>query len=556
MNNIYFDLLKRWGEGLLAHQIREGEEAFQGGFLCPSCKMIHGRTPDAIYPLGVLYKKTGDVRYLKGAKLAFAYGKQLECPDGSLYNDAQAAWPYTTVFLTIAVFESLNSFGDLLDEEFRSSLLSQAKRMSNWLYENLDEHSRPNINYCTTNAYAMCLAGQYLKESKYLERSRHLFDYSLAHFSESGFFYGESKNHDAISKKGCRSIDMGYGLEESIPALVKCAFLFKDEKAMAFLHDRLMDNAPFFLPDGGLDNTFGVRNNKWTYYGSRTSDGISPAYLLFASQEPLFQEIAYRNTELLSRCTVDGLLAGGPDYDKQGEYPCIHHTFEHASAIAFDVDEIEERYLLKTDEKLITETEFNRYYPECDLYRVSKGPYLVDVTGFDFDIPFSAHASGGALTLLYGPNGPMIMGSIIDYFPLPEPTNQQLPHDPATHRPLLPRLVIDGYSSTYDGEAKIEKTEEERTTILKVDGGFATRDGKRLEAKQHTEYRLATDGLSVDIQVEEGATYILPLIQGHLKIRQGKLIQKEEIFYLTGGFQATEYRFEPENSRISLKISS
>ena len=52
MNNIYFDLLKRWGEGLLAHQIREGEEAFQGGFLCPSCKMIHGRTPDAIYPLG------------------------------------------------------------------------------------------------------------------------------------------------------------------------------------------------------------------------------------------------------------------------------------------------------------------------------------------------------------------------------------------------------------------------------------------------------------------------------------------------------------------------
>ena len=59
MNNIYFDLLKRWGDGLLAHQIQEGEEAFKGGFLCPSCKMIHGRTPDAIYPLGVLYKKTG-----------------------------------------------------------------------------------------------------------------------------------------------------------------------------------------------------------------------------------------------------------------------------------------------------------------------------------------------------------------------------------------------------------------------------------------------------------------------------------------------------------------
>ena len=34
----------------------------------------------------------------------------------------------------------------------------------------------------------------------------------------------------------------------------------------------------FMLPDGGWDNSWGTRNYKWTWWGSRTSDGCQPAY--------------------------------------------------------------------------------------------------------------------------------------------------------------------------------------------------------------------------------------------------------------------------------------
>ena len=32
----------------------------------------------------------------------------------------------------------------------------------------------------------------------------------------------------------------------------------------------------FMLPDGAWDNSWGTRNYKWTYWGSRTSDGTVP----------------------------------------------------------------------------------------------------------------------------------------------------------------------------------------------------------------------------------------------------------------------------------------
>lgn len=550
MDNIYLNLLRKWCDGLLSHQLKTDDKAFAGGFLCPSCKMIHGRSPDAIYPLGVLYKISGDERYLKALELVFEYGKQLECADGSFYNDAQAAWPYTTVFQEIATMESLNSFGDLLGASLKEEMKGRAKRMARWLYENLDENSRPNINYCATNSLALQLVGRYFGEKKYLDKSRVLFDYALRHFSENGLFYGESSNHDQKSAKGCLSIDMGYALEESIPSLVKCAFLLEDEGAKSFLKGKLWDNAIFLLPDGGLDNSFGVRNNKWTYYGSRTSDGLSPAYLLFAKDEPVFQEIAYRNTLLMDRCSQGGLLHGGPDYAEEGEYPCLHHTFEHANAIAFVLDEIDPKYLVSSGVELPCQKEFSSYYPELCLHRARRGRYILDVSGYDFNIPFSGHAGGGSVTMLYGPEGPMIMGSVLEYLPLAEPTNQQLPKNPSIHRPLLPRLEKDGHYSCYFIKDEITAETQEKKAVFTVKGGLSTRQGDCLPDHPSFDYELSRDGLRIRIRACEGCKFVLPLIHGNLFVKDGILRGEEGIFFLTGGFNATEYTIFPNDEGI------
>lgn len=56
----YLDLAKQWGDALLRLQIRKMKDpAFDGGILCPACKHIHGRCPDAVYGLMSLADHTG-----------------------------------------------------------------------------------------------------------------------------------------------------------------------------------------------------------------------------------------------------------------------------------------------------------------------------------------------------------------------------------------------------------------------------------------------------------------------------------------------------------------
>ncbi len=92
------------------------------------------------------------------------------------------------------------------------------------------------------------------------------------------------------------------------------------------------------LPDGAWDNSWGSRNYKWTWWGSRTSDGCHPAYILLADHEPKFLEAAHRNLELMSACTHNNLLYGGPTTSQHGDQPCIHHTFTHAKSLATVLD--------------------------------------------------------------------------------------------------------------------------------------------------------------------------------------------------------------------------
>ncbi len=561
-NTIYFQLLKKYCDGLISLQFMGDDKAFYGGFRCRSCKMIHGRSPDAVYPLAVMYKHTGEERYIRAAEACFDYGETMMCDDGALYNDSQTTWRYTTVFHTISVIDTIRSSKDLLSKEFYDKLYSRAERMANWLYHNLDEHSGPNINYATTNALALQLSGMLLDEPRYLAQAKHLAEYAMAHFTDDGLFYGESKNHDAESALGCRSVDIGYDMEESIPALVKYAHLAENEEMLSELTTNLVKMSNFILPDGAIDNSFGNRNNKWTYWGSRTSDGICPAYLILADRVPYFAECAYRNALLQSECTHGGILYGGPHYHKNGQQPCTHHTFEHAIALAFAVDEIDEKYLVSQNVPIPSEAHQATYYKSVNTYKITRGDYLATITGYDFDIPFSGHAGGGTLSMLWNKKaGPMIAASVTDY-ELAEPTNMQQSLDVTHHRSLVPRLVktVDKikYSSSFYPSPEMVMYESDESVRVEVKTGLATRKTEPLVgAEPEIEYTVSKAGVKVKISNAADMTFRLPLIAGEVEILSGRIDKTDEIFFLTGGFEATEYNILPNtDGRVIFKIKA
>lgn len=561
--NLYRKLLKEYCDALISVQDKGADKAFRGGIWCRSCKMIHGRCPDAVYGFVVMAKISGEEKYLRAAKEVFAYGENMLCTDGGLYNDAQAAWRYTTTFHQIAVIEALRAGEGLLDRETAAAFEKRAKGMAEWLYLNLDERSPANINYATTNGLAMALSGNYFRDKRYLERAKRLIDYAMSHISESGFLYGESKPHNKLSDKNCRSVDVGYNVEESVPALVKYAFEIGDEPLKEKLLGIVRAHLEFMFPDGGWDNSFGNRNNKWTYWGSRTSDGCAPMFLLFADKDPAFAEAALRNTEMLAKCSVDGFLYGGPHYHKHGEHACTHHLFEHINSIAFAIENIDEKYLCPTRTVIPSDNEeFFKYYPEVRTYKLAKGDYLATITDYDFDIFFSGHATGGTLTALYHKEkGPMIMGSVTDYV-LVEPTNMQQALDRDSHRCLLPRFVTErenaSYSSTFYLYADMQGEKSENGYKVTALTGLSSNKNEVLEGvNPEISYELTESGLRISVKRATGTKFVLPLIAGNVETEKGRIEKQEEIFFLTGGFIAREYVLLPEeNGQIELRIKA
>ena len=146
-----------------------------------------------------------------------------------------------------------------------------------WIEKTITTDYKTNINYHASAAAALALTGSYLHRETFLKQAKILADHCKMHLLESGLFYGEGQPAEYVTKRGCRPVDIGYNAEESIPSLVLYARTVQNDVLLRRLKEILRKQLYFMLPDGGWDNSFGTRNYKWTYWGSRTSDGVLPA---------------------------------------------------------------------------------------------------------------------------------------------------------------------------------------------------------------------------------------------------------------------------------------
>ena len=116
MKRLCFELLRDWCDALIGMQFKDSAiPGLNGAIYCRACHVIHGRCPDAVYPLVYMYKETRDEKYLNAAKAVFDWGESLLCDDGAVLNDAQNEWKGITVFAAVSLCEALNCGKELLD---------------------------------------------------------------------------------------------------------------------------------------------------------------------------------------------------------------------------------------------------------------------------------------------------------------------------------------------------------------------------------------------------------------------------------------------------------
>ncbi|MBM3861525.1 MAG: hypothetical protein FJ395_18020 [Verrucomicrobia bacterium] len=463
------NLLRDWCDGMLAHRIVDPGNAKRHGALdCPACTsihgrdFIHGRCFDAVYPFLHQAKVTGDEKYLTAGIEVFEWSKNVTLESGAWTNDlSPKSWKGPTLFAAIGLADTLKYHGDLLDEKTRSRWMERLGKAGDFIHQWMVQFDVANINYGLSSIYGFHLLGKMLHRPEYLERSRQFAGDLDNWITKSGLLHGEGRPHGRVGPRGCRSVDIGYNVEETIPNILMAAIVTGDNKLMATAKRLLNTHLAFMLPDGAWDNSFGSRQAKWTYWGSRTTDGCQAGYALLAGFNPAFATAVIENTRLKRRCTVDGLLAGGPHLVSAGMKPCIHHTFTHAKSLALLRDHQGLAQKIKATAPLPrAEADGVNFYPEMATWLAARGPWRATVCALDLAYNKDTFPpTGGCISMLWHPKlGPLFASSMPHYFPV-EPFNMQR-HPQREDNPLTPRIELHQggkwFTQLYDFTAQVK----------------------------------------------------------------------------------------------------
>ena len=443
--------MKEWCDTLLSYQVRTNTPYTDGGLLCPACHVIHGRIADLCFPLTVIWSKTGDEKYLEEADRLIDWSEyNLISHEGLWYNDISNRWYATSAFSAMSMGEAIYHFGDSLPKRYADKWKKLFVRMAD-VFASIENRAsfKPVTNYYCGISALLAMAWRLTGDEKYIEKSKYWLGVALSRFGEDGLLYGEG--YPMESEDGSRTVDMGYDLEESIPLLLRYSSLTGEYTE--YFREKLRCHLEFLLPDGGIDNSFGVRHNKWTYWGSRTSDGLIEG-LSLVLDDPTFAKACERVLSLYEKCTHKGLLAM-PMAHETDEPTCLHHTFAHTKALASLV--CAETHAKNERVKLPCEEKYGiKKYQNGNLALVSFGAWRATFsTCTNNRLGDNAANGGGSMNLLYHDRyGILCAATSAKYFPS-EPLNQQYLRRVDDPPCMTTQFIVGGKMACQDKNARL-----------------------------------------------------------------------------------------------------
>ncbi|MBC3758672.1 hypothetical protein H7U19_09680 [Hyunsoonleella sp. SJ7] len=527
--NLITSLLKDWSDGMLKVQINNPSNLEEHGALgCPSCSHIHGRCMDAVYPFLFMADKTGDEKYIEGAKLVMLWAENnVSQEDGSwTVIKNPKSWKGITVFGAIALAEALHYHGHVLDEATRKAWTERLDKAGQYIYDTFTIDFT-NINYPGTAVYGLNLIGNVLNRDDFKAKGKTLASQVKAYFTPNeGLLFGECKKSSSkLSEKGLHGVDLGYNVEETLNSLVMYALKEKDDELLQILTKSLNSHLEFMLPDGAWDNSWGNRMYKWSYWGSRTCDGSQPAFGMMAHINPAFGTAAVKNTELLQRCTADGLIHGGPGFIEAEIPPCVHHTFTHAKPLAALLDHWDHLPEINKNSALPrTTADGVKHFKDLDVFLFARGDWRGTVSAYDAEYHYKddyRQASGAAIGVLYHNRVGLLCAASMAQYYLVEKNNQQ--PQPGKDICLTPRIETFKddvwFTNLYDLPATVTSKDENGTIELMADVKLKNGDRKTVEGTASNFdiiYKSNADQTNILVKTDEKITaptaFVLPIV--------------------------------------------
>jgi len=422
---------------LLERQAADSAGNNAGGIWCAHCKVWHTRAAEAVYPFAVTADITANPRYVQAAKRAADWLFRQQQADGS-WKETPEEWTGTTtdqLLMLLLAYEKLSpQLTTAQQAQWRSSMEKAAAYLNRVMTPEF-----ASINYVATTTATLAKAGLVLHQHAYTQKARQLARRTVAKMDADGFLNGEGgRSHG--NKMG---VDLGYDMEMSLWGLGLYARLTADTLVDGYVKRALKNHLYFIYPDGSLDASWGIRSNKWTGYGSATSDGCQVLFSLYADEDPRYANASLRNLQFLRSNITAGLVGYGPQHAELfNTPPCIYPTFAKAKnlALAYTLETRATRPLAAIP---ADSNSWIKYFTTLDVIEVRTQQFMATITGYRYKDPAGAKGkymyrpNGGAISHLWAAGHGFITASSPTVYSRPEPMS--FPEAPGV-LPLTPRI--------------------------------------------------------------------------------------------------------------------
>ena len=377
------DLLYRLNGGLMRLQISGEASENYGAITDPECEVLHTRAGEAVFPFAVAWKHSGEERYFEAARAVGDWLLSEQNEEGSWY-ETPGRWRGTTTDQLLALCCALPLMAARLGPAREGRWRASINRAADFLTDFIGEESA-HINYCATTAASLAAAFGVTREPRHGEKAGQLARAIVSEkVNEDLIIIGEGhREHGAVL-----GADPGYNIDMTLWSLALYARLMQDGEIERAAARSLQAHLPFVYPDGSIDNSWGVRSNKWTTYGSKTAHGAQATFSMLAGHDPRFRTAASRTLGYLSTMVHGGLVGYGPQWWERSDSACIYPTFTRASNLALAIEFGEqmegEEALLPCDEP------FSKMYSSLGVVLIRTKGLMGTVTAYHYKDPAGA----------------------------------------------------------------------------------------------------------------------------------------------------------------------
>ncbi|GEP96575.1 hypothetical protein CCY01nite_28350 [Chitinophaga cymbidii] len=480
----YAATLVQLADVLLDHQLKDKKNPDFGALQCDYDKVLHTRASEAVYPFAIAYKITGSRKYLDAAIRTGNWLIKQQEPNGS-WKETPEEWTGTTTDQALMLILAWDHLAGRLGKTEKASWRNAIIKAADYLHKTMTPEFA-SINYVATTCATLASAARLLKDEKYSRRAKELAHRTISKMDEDGFLNGEGGRTHA-NKLGT---DLGYSMEMSLWGLGLYAKLTGDTLVNNAVKHALKSHLYFIYPDGSMDNSWGIRSNKWTTYGGATSDGCQVLFSLYADEDPRYASASLKNLQYLRKnILASGLIAYGPQHEEVMDFPpCIYPTFTKAKnlAMAYELEKKQNRTLAKLPSEA---TGWVNHFKTVNVALLRTANFMATVTSYGYkDYKAGAKSkymyrpAGGAISSLWVKGHGYLTASSVTEYSRPEPMS--FPEVPGV-KSLTPRIAFTdslGYfTNLFEFDSRME-VKQGRTNRFEVSVSGELKDRNWLAA--------------------------------------------------------------------------